>query len=102
MFLTVGRPPGSKSKAKMEAKWAAQGTSSSPSNSPSHPSTLNTPDTSSNDSILTDKMSLNNTDSSPPVKKIKTLKPTIVSPEKSIVSINQHTSTSPQNQSSAG
>ncbi|XP_068909025.1 KAT8 regulatory NSL complex subunit 3 isoform X7 [Tenebrio molitor] len=97
----VGRPPGSKSKAKMEAKWAAQGTSSSPSNSPSHPSTLNTPDTSSNDSILTDKMSLNNTDSSPPVKKIKTLKPTIVSPEKSIVSINQHTSTSPQNQSSA-
>ncbi|XP_044260037.1 KAT8 regulatory NSL complex subunit 3 isoform X6 [Tribolium madens] len=94
----LGRPPGSKSKAKMEAKWAAQGTTpSSPSNSPPHLS--NTPDTSSNDSILTDKLSLNNPDSFPAVKKLKTLKPTVVSPEKA--TINQHTSLAISNQNTA-
>ncbi|KYB29296.1 KAT8 regulatory NSL complex subunit 3-like Protein [Tribolium castaneum] len=93
----LGRPPGSKSKAKMEAKWAAQGIPSSPSNSPPHLS--NTPDTSSNDSILTDKLSLTNFDPSPVVKKLKTLKPTVVSPEKTTT--NQHTSTSNQNTAKA-
>ncbi|XP_063909599.1 KAT8 regulatory NSL complex subunit 3 isoform X4 [Zophobas morio] len=92
----LGRPPGSKSKSKLEAKWAAQGTTSSPSSSPPHLSTLHTPDTSSNDSNLTDKL---NTDIPTPVKKIKTLKPTLVTPEKSTSSTNQHT-TSPPNQAS--
>ncbi|KAJ8931429.1 hypothetical protein NQ314_015668 [Rhamnusium bicolor] len=57
----LGRPPGSKSKSRLEMKWAqqiAQGTTlpSSPSSSPPpHYPTINTPDTSSNDSSLPDK-----------------------------------------------
>ncbi|RZB39517.1 KAT8 regulatory NSL complex subunit 3 [Asbolus verrucosus] len=90
----LGRPPGSKSKAKLEAKWAAQGTSSSPSNSPPPPSIINTPDTSSNDSILTDKTLLNPPETSLPVKKIKILKPTVSSPEKPTISTNHNTSAS--------
>lgn len=54
-MFTVGRPPGSKSKSKLEAKWMtqmAQGIlrSPSPSNSPPPPLTPITPDTSSTDS----------------------------------------------------
>lgn len=77
----MGRPLGSKTcrakiEARLEAKLAAaKGTSSSPSNSPPHIST-NPPDTSSNDSNLTDKLTKNHeTTPTPPVKKIKTLRP---------------------------
>ncbi|XP_050506248.1 KAT8 regulatory NSL complex subunit 3 isoform X3 [Diabrotica virgifera virgifera] len=95
----VGRPPGSKTKNKLETKWAqmcAQGnasanpTSSSPTSPLLYPTT---PDTSSNDSCHTDKPSQHFSpskqpdQSNTPLKKIKTLKPIanterIVSPVK--------------------
>ncbi|XP_018566281.1 KAT8 regulatory NSL complex subunit 3 isoform X1 [Anoplophora glabripennis] len=82
----VGRPPGSKTKSRLEMKWAqqiAQGTTtpSSPSSSPTplHPTNI-TSDTSSNDSSLPEKQFpppkiIPNSDT--PIKKIKTLKPVI-------------------------
>ncbi|XP_072385967.1 KAT8 regulatory NSL complex subunit 3 isoform X1 [Diabrotica undecimpunctata] len=96
----VGRPPGSKTKNKLETKWAqmcAQGnasanpTSSSPTSPLLYPTT---PDTSSNDSCHTDKPSQHfspakqpDQSKNIPLKKIKTLKPIanterIVSPVK--------------------
>lgn len=55
--ITVGRPPGSKAKTKLEAKWTGtHHNSPSPCNSPPPPLTPITPDTSSTDSSsLTDK-----------------------------------------------
>lgn len=87
----MGRPPGSRKK--LEQKWASQGTPSTPSNSPPHLSTPHTPDTSSNDSNLTDK-----TNDLPQFsKKVKTIKPTTVNQEK-IIS-NQST---PQSSANTG
>lgn len=89
----VGRPPGSKTKSRLEAKWAqqiAQGNSTatpalnnnyraslSPPNSPPPPyPTVPTPDTSSNDSSHPEKItSTPKLIAEPPVKKLKTLKP---------------------------
>ncbi|XP_057662812.1 KAT8 regulatory NSL complex subunit 3 isoform X4 [Diorhabda carinulata] len=93
----VGRPPGSKTKNRLEAKWAqqiAQGNTPANPNSasPTSPpySTTPTPDTSSNDSSHTDKTHLQNAkpdQSFTPIKKIKTLKP--------VISVEQKTTSSP-------
>ncbi|XP_056642331.1 KAT8 regulatory NSL complex subunit 3 isoform X5 [Diorhabda sublineata] len=93
----VGRPPGSKTKNRLEAKWAqqiAQGNTPANPNSasPTSPpySTTPTPDTSSNDSSHTDKTHLQNAkpdQSFIPIKKIKTLKP--------VISVEQKTTSSP-------
>lgn len=88
----VGRPPGSKTKSRLEAKWAqqiAQGNSTStpavnntqaslsPPNSPPPYPTVPTPDTSSNDSSHPEKTTIISSKliAEPPVKKLKTLKP---------------------------
>lgn len=57
IIITVGRPPGSKAKTKLEAKWTGtHHNSPSPCNSPPPPLTPITPDTSSTDSSsLTEK-----------------------------------------------
>lgn len=83
IFSSVGRPPGSKSKIRLETKWAqqmAQGNNNLPLTSPSpNPSppppypTIPTPDTSSTDS--SSQPDRHAPDSATPVKKIKTLKP---------------------------
>ncbi|KAK9871346.1 hypothetical protein WA026_011612 [Henosepilachna vigintioctopunctata] len=94
----VGRPPGSKSKSKLEVKWAAQvaqGTSqipTSPSPNSTPPHTPHTLDSSSNDSSL-DKQNVdkpvptfptkiriipsNSSETPPLVRKVRTLKPVI-------------------------
>ncbi|KAJ8915002.1 hypothetical protein NQ315_002527, partial [Exocentrus adspersus] len=80
---TVGRPPGSKTKTRLEMKWAQQIAQGIPSPSSSPPLSVyptTTPsDTSSNESSLPDKQlsppKIINTD--PPPKKLKILKPVI-------------------------
>ncbi|XP_045460459.1 KAT8 regulatory NSL complex subunit 3 isoform X3 [Harmonia axyridis] len=90
----VGRPPGSKSKSKLEVKWAAQvaqgtettantttvnnPTSSSPSSTP--PDTPLTLDSSSNDSFL-EKQNTDKPISKFPTTKIKTIFPNTLDPQ---------------------